>query len=289
MATNEETIVMGGKEKEVKKNVSREWKNVAIGGAAGIMFGAGTAYAADRMFDGGDTPEEDTADTSDAGHAAGSSHDTSVDASDVASVDEGQSFSEAFAQARAEVGPGGVFRWHGGVYCTYTKDEWEAMSPEEQHRFSQNAMRTAGNVDEDGSARVETGHITNTNGDNHDDGTHGTNNGNVRTADDHNDVHVVGAHDEQLADGSVVTVGKLEGEGIDNDILVVDVNRDSVFDVAISDINGNGQVDEDEILDISGAGLRVPGAGADTDLHTAQNDIAPDMPDYMNDADVQMA
>lgn len=292
MATNEETIVMGGKEKEVKKNVSREWKNVAIGGAAGIMFGAGTAYAAGKLADGDETAEEGN--NAETGTNAGT-HDVSVDSSDVAAVNQGLSFSEAFAQARAEVGPGGVFRWHGGVYCTYTKDEWEAMSPEEQHRFSQNAMSAAGNAGEDGSARVDTGNahadMADTHGDNHDNGAHGTNadgNPNVRTA-DNNDVHVVGAHDEQLADGSVVTVGKLEGEGIDNDILVVDVDRDSIFDVAISDINGNGQVDEDEILDISGAGLRVPGAGADTDLHTAQNDIAPDMPDYMNDADVQMA
>lgn len=278
MTTNEETIAMGGEKKEVKtNNASTDWKNVAIGSAAGIMFGAGTAYAAGKLADGDEATEESNNAETETGADA---HDVSVNSSDVASVNEGQSFSEAFEQARAEVGPGGVFCWHGGVYGTYTKDEWEAMSPEEQQQFSQNAMRAAGNTGEGGSAHVEphtpepipvpTPKPT-------------------PTVNDNSDVHVVGVHDEQLADGSVVTVGKLEGEGIDNDILVVDVDRDSVFDVAISDVNGNGQIDDGEIADISGAGLRVPNAGMDANVHTAQNDIAPDMPDYMNDADVQMA
>lgn len=290
MTTNEETIAMGGEKKEVKtSNASREWKNVAIGSAAGIMFGAGTAYAAGKLADGDETAEEGNNVETETGADV---HDVSVNSSDVASVNEGQSFSDAFEQARAEVGPGGVFRWHGGVYGTYTKDEWEAMSPEEQQQFSQNAMRAAGNAGEGSSVHVNTG---NTNNGAHEEqaGTHVETQASepapTPTADNNPDVHVVGVHDEQLADGSVVTVGKLEGEGIDNDILVVDVDRDSVFDVAISDVNGNNQIDDGEIADISGAGLRVPNAGMDANVHTAQNDIAPDMPDYMNDADVQMA
>ena len=179
------------------------------------------------------------------------------------------------------------------MYGTYTKEEWDAMSPEEQRQFSHNAMSAAGNAGEGSSAHVSTGSAH--------EGHHNITGGNVEphtpepapeprpAVNNTDDVHVVGVHDEELADGSVVTVGKLEGEGIDNDILVVDVDRDSVFDVAISDVNGNNQIDDGEIVDISGAGLRVPNAGMDSNMHTAQNDIAPDMPDYMNDADVQMA
>lgn len=292
MTTNEETIAMGGEKKEVKKsNASREWKNVAIGGAAGIMFGAGTAYAASKLAGGDDSTEGNHA-----GTGAGT-HDVTVDSSDVVAVNEGQSFSDAFAQARAEVGPGGVFRWHGGVYGTYTKEEWEAMSPEEQRQFSQNAMSAAENAGEGSSVHVSTGsaheehhNITGGNVEPHTPELTPEPNPEPRPAvNNPDDVYVVGVHDEQLADGSVVTVGKLEGDGIDSDILVVDVDRDSVFDVAISDVNGNGQIDEGEVADISGAGLRTPNAGMDPNVHTAQNDIAPDMPDYMNDADVQMA
>lgn len=302
MTTNEETIAMGGEKKEVKKsNASREWKNVAIGGVTGIMFGAGTAYAAGKLSDGNETAEE--------GNNAGTGvHDVAVDASDVATVSEGQSFGEAFAQARAEVGSGGVFRWHGGVYGTYTKDEWDAMSPEEQRQFSQNAMSAAGTVSEGGTGSVDTAHVEHhTQGGNvHHAQAENTSNGPVNSptaqqetgshgntrpiSGEDNDVRVVGVHDEQLDDGTVVTVGTLEGTGADTEIMVVDLDRDSVFDVAVSDLNSNGRLDEGEIADISGAGLRVPDAVADPNQQTAQNeDLAPGMPDYMSDADVQLA
>ena len=55
----------------------------------------------------------------------------------VAAVNDDLSFGEAFAQARAEVGPGGVFHWHGGIYNTYTAAEWNNMSVGEKHDFAQ--------------------------------------------------------------------------------------------------------------------------------------------------------
>jgi hypothetical protein len=55
----------------------------------------------------------------------------------VAAVNDDLSFGEAFQQARAEVGPGGVFHWHGGIYNTYTPAEWNSMSAGEKHAFAQ--------------------------------------------------------------------------------------------------------------------------------------------------------
>lgn len=46
------------------------------------------------------------------------------------------SFQEAFASARHEVGPGGVFSWRGNLYSTYTGDEWNRLSPAQQAGFS---------------------------------------------------------------------------------------------------------------------------------------------------------
>ena len=54
--------------------------------------------------------------------------------------DDSLSFNEAFAQARATLGAGGVFYWHGGVYGTYYATEWNAMTPAEQHEFTATAM-----------------------------------------------------------------------------------------------------------------------------------------------------
>lgn len=50
-------------------------------------------------------------------------------------VNDEMSFAEAFAAARAEVGAGGAFVWHGEVYGTYTAAEWNAMSEEQQQEW----------------------------------------------------------------------------------------------------------------------------------------------------------
>jgi hypothetical protein len=50
----------------------------------------------------------------------------------VAQVDDDKSFSEAFADARAQVGPGGVFEWRGKVYGTFYENEWDQMSAKER-------------------------------------------------------------------------------------------------------------------------------------------------------------
>jgi hypothetical protein len=51
-------------------------------------------------------------------------------------VSDDMSFSQAFAAARAEVGPGGVFEWHGKYYGTYYADEWAGFSDEYKREFS---------------------------------------------------------------------------------------------------------------------------------------------------------
>ena len=87
------------------------WKPVTIGGLTGILMGAGTMYAIENV----NTEEL----------ASGNNADEQLK---VASVDDNLNFRDAFEAARAEVGPGGVFRWHGNIYNTYTAEEWKAMS-----------------------------------------------------------------------------------------------------------------------------------------------------------------
>ena len=61
------------------------------------------------------------------------------DSIDIAtSVNDTMSFDEAFAAARAEVGPGGAFEWRGGIYGTFYAEEWANMSDEEKAEY--NAM-----------------------------------------------------------------------------------------------------------------------------------------------------
>ena len=75
--------------------------------------------------------------------------DDTYHAVNILDMDDNLSFSEAFAQARAELGAGGAFYWRGGVFGTYYQNEWNSMSPSEQAEFSQIAMNTAHhNMDE---------------------------------------------------------------------------------------------------------------------------------------------
>lgn len=51
------------------------------------------------------------------------------------SVNDDMSFSEAFATAREEIGPGGFFEWKGHTYNTYYREEWEQMDDVAQEDF----------------------------------------------------------------------------------------------------------------------------------------------------------
>ncbi len=45
-------------------------------------------------------------------------------------------FGEAFKIARQDVGPGGFFEWKGQYYNTYTKEEWDNMSPSQRNEYA---------------------------------------------------------------------------------------------------------------------------------------------------------
>lgn len=50
-------------------------------------------------------------------------------------INENMTFEEAYAAAREEVGPGGVFSWHGNVYNTFTVEEWQSLSIAQRQEF----------------------------------------------------------------------------------------------------------------------------------------------------------
>lgn len=121
----EETIIENRNQTVENRKESKPWRAVSLGGVAGILMGAGAMYAADAV-----AQEASESETSEEGAAEES-------AVRVAEVNDNMSFSEAFESARAEVGPGGVFYWHGGIYNTYTATEWDAMSDAEKDAFAQ--------------------------------------------------------------------------------------------------------------------------------------------------------
>ena len=137
-----------------KNQLEMGWQAVAISGVAGIFMGAGTMYAANSL--GTDTSDsaksEDNQTLSekkdvDGGYEQGPAYATTQDEATstnhpvdnspkIATVSQDLSFGQAFAEARAEVGPGGVFHWHGGVFNTYYVEEWNNMSSSERSAFA---------------------------------------------------------------------------------------------------------------------------------------------------------
>lgn len=120
---------------KTKRNI---WKQAAAGAGSGILVG-GLATMLMGMKSADDSAEgAATASSADSHHeGSGLSHPEWVDGEvPVATgVDDSMSFGQAFAAARAEVGPGGCFEWHGGVYGTYTAEEWGHMSAAERAEY----------------------------------------------------------------------------------------------------------------------------------------------------------
>lgn len=184
----------------------------------------------------------------------------------VAQVDDSASFAQAFADARAQVGPGGVFEWRGKVYGTYYKEEWDNMSSTERAEYQ---------------SRIDYDDVRQH--DNHTQASMHHTSQPVVTNDD--EIRVLGVETVQGPNGQPMTVAGLES---DNDqALLVDIDNDGQFDVLLHDDNGDGQLQENEVYDISSANVEV----ADLEQATAnQNGMQyasnDGMPDYMNDADI---
>lgn len=192
----------------------------------------------------------------------------------VAQVDDNVSFSQAFADARAQVGPGGVFEWHGRVYGTYYKDEWDNMTAEQKHEY-QASIDYKDVISDESMAQHHTSY--------HNQET-------TAKPETQNDTQEVSSED---VDVQVLEVGQtdLNGDGIPenaavlevngHEVLIVDIDQDGVADAALCDVDNDGQV---EIADLSGENMAMPEQSAG-DAYMAQADNAPD---YMNDANVGM-
>lgn len=322
MNTNEETIVMGADGidltsdqfkqpqqdpqspivKPITKpaqttNNNQIWKRVAIGGAAGIMIGTAGAAAATvayhHFFDNDEeTAENENAENAETANTENGEHAyrTLNNGMKVAeNIDESLSFKDAFNAAREQVGPDGVFHWHGNVYSTHTEAEWNSMTPQERSEFVHNATPEYSNAAAEQpvheQAHAAQAHHTATHHeatahtarheaeDNEDVAVH-TNDG----GDD--DVQIVGVEEVTLADGSVATMATTHVDG--HEVYMVDVDHDGVFDVAAMDANANGQLEEGELMDISQHDIHVASVNntrptTSQPVNTDENTPGPDM------------
>ena len=263
---------------EVKKSgMSPLWQSVLVGGVPGILIGAGGTIGVEAIAN-SDSSEGQ-------GEAAIQSEanvETSTEILEAHSVTDDMSFSEAFATARAEVGPGGAFVWHGQVYGTYRGDdpEWQEMSDEARTEHSQEILSQVhaapytptenepkivpAPAPEDSSEIEDVNPV-------------------AETAEDANDidVHILGVGAVQAPDGSVAQVGV--GTIDDHAAVFADTDGDDVVDTVLIDANDNRYLDHDEIYDAADAGitmddLRNSVESTVTDVMDATQDV-PETPD----------
>ena len=201
------------------------WKQVSISGVTGILMGAGAMKAMQSMAAGEVENNAEQAGTAEA--------DTQYD---------NMSFREAFDTARAELGAGGVFRWHGNIYNTYTADEWNAMNAEEQDEFAEQVGAEISAEDVDTDVSIVSNNNVNTNEPAVSEKAAET----TENADD--DVRVLGYGDVTLDNGRTVTVEELEVNG--QRVAVIDVDQDGEADLAMTDLNNNQKMDEGEVIDL---------------------------------------
>ena len=92
------------------------------------------------------------------------------------------------------------------------------------------------------------------------------------------EVRVLGVASDVAIDGELVDVAFAEIDDVP--VIIVDADQNGIADVLIADVNGDDEVGEDELLDISGEGIAMP-----TDPALDGNYAVSDMDDYNNNAD----
>lgn len=189
----------------------------------------------------------------------------------IAQVDDDKSFAEAFADARAQVGPGGVFEWHGKVYGTFYKDEWDQMSAEEraewQSMVDYNDLR-----DENEAQQYAQSHSSHHSATQTHEPTQGT------TAHQESTVQepVVEIADIRQVDvddnGQLDTVVEL-----DNGVMVADLDHDGEADVAAYDANRDGEISNDEVVDVRAEHIVMPQTADGATYASQQSNEADDV------------
>lgn len=239
--------------KPAKGNNTAEKAAYAAGGfvAGAASMAAGDVFATTKTEEAEKAPEEQPQ----IDPANSPSEHEAIIASDeglrVAQVDDDKAFAEAFADARAQVGPGGVFEWHGKVYGTFYKDEWDQMSTEEraewQSKVDYNDLR-----DENEAQQYAQHQDTQ-----------------AQEPVQNANVHQTSQSQEQEPAVEIADIRKVDVDGngqldtvveLNNGVMFADLDHNGVADVAAADVNGDGMISNDEVADVRAENIVMPQA-----------------------------
>lgn len=177
------------------------------------------------------------------------------------------SFSQAFAAARSQVGAGGAFEWHGKVYGTYLHDEWHNMSAAEHAEFDSHFSwsKNFNPIDTNDGNEITAAVAEDADNDDitadvvEDDDNEitvnvveGPNGMTVNVLGDTSEVEVLGvATDNEV--GSDIPVLSVD----ENPVVMVDLDNDGIVDIIGSDIDNNGIISGDELLNLDDGDLAM--------------------------------
>lgn len=283
-------IATPAKAKDTKKANSRpSWKSVMIGGVPGIVLGAAGVAATTSFTARAAEPQTDSVDA--ATDNATELHIPS-DASVASGVNDDMTFGEAFAAAREEVGPGGVFTWHGQLYNTYTQGEWTAAHPGTPLEPAEPGSGTTSNSilepDENNPEQDPT-HQESDDHDQEQDPTHQESYGHDPeqgpTLSSDPDIVIGEFNQIETEGGNIINTVSAEIDG--HDAAFIDLDNDGYIDVVAVDVNDNEVLDEgDVIVNVSEQNVHVTDLVTDNNpFSTPEEDIYHDTEDYTNDAD----
>lgn len=262
------------------------WKKVTFGTTTGILLGAIGIRAVDHLN--ASLNEEESAENTNADADTETNVPVYSDAP-MAHVSDAMSFNEAFAAARAEVGPGGVFAWHGGIYGTYYETEWDALSDVQKTEYAQSVhppvtpehiqVNVINEIHPEVVVDVREVEVP-------DNQSHMAS----RTTDDISETYPT--EDEDV---HIVGQGTVQG----HDAVALDMTGNNEADVVIIDVDDSRSLTDPDVVvfrggmattigDIEEGNPPVSLVGEEHQAGLENPDVTPDMPDYIDDGSVLM-
>ena len=276
----------------VKNNSdSKLWKKVTLGTVSGVLLGAGGIRAVEKFEE--KLNEEDMETSAEEGNAAADVSAPVYSQAPMAHVSDSMSFGEAFTAARAEVGAGGVFMWHGGIYGTYSADEWDSMTDAQRTAFADSVHPEVtpqyvqvAQISESHPDVVLTSVVEETPVQNEEIA--------VQPTDLSNDSEMAA---DNTTDDDVRILGQGEVQG--HRAAALDLTGDNEADVVVIDVDDSQTLNEPDVVIFREGAVTTMGDIAEgnppvwidegpSQTNMENPDVAPDMPDYMDDAAVPM-
>ncbi len=202
------------------------------------------------------------------------------------------SFDEAFAAARAEVGPGNAFEWRGGLYGTFLADEWNEMSDDEKSEYGAKVSDVLADYEfgheeetnvevtpeDNPGAEIEVTVEDNTGAEVVVTPEDNTGAEVVVTPEDNTgaevEVEVVNTWEITDASGDQMTVAHLSVDG--HEAALIDQDGDGTYETLVYDENQDGTIDEADMFNIEDQGFTTDEIGGLMD-----DTVADDGADFM--------